>query len=406
MCHTMTAIYNNRFVMFGGWGDDEHRFNDLYIYDADADMWTAAECSGDIPCSRSTHSLTAINEGRQLILFAGYKGDEVRVNDIHILDIDSLTWKRVDTTGPKPAPRNTHTATLLKTGHILVFGGRDEFHFFNDVWLLDTNTMRWEELNMEGEKPRGRSGHTAVLVREQNVMVFGGWAGGYSRFDDLYELNTRTLKWTKHHPTGRLPRQRSGHSAALLTPTTMVIFGGWGLQTYLSDVCLLDLDTLCWRTIKPKGKHPEPRRFHSMTTLNDKLYIFGGKNDKIQFEDLVVLHFGIRPLVDQCLDVLVGNFEKMENMIEYLPLELKKKLMKLKATKDERRKKIEERRARAGQGARVEGEGVDNNNSEGQDNNNEREEEEEEENEEQNRQQEAQMALFFQLLDTHDVSRS
>lgn len=99
-----------------------------------------------------------------------------------------------------------------------------------------------------GELPRPRSGHSAVLVRDHSIVIFGGWGGGYRRFSDLFELNVGTYiflnlglqcnpfsaealitpflldtgVWTNHRPTGDLPQERSGHTACLINPNLMV----------------------------------------------------------------------------------------------------------------------------------------------------------------------------------------
>lgn len=135
----------------------------------------------------------------------------IRLNYRLTETIGTLTWTEIDVPPPKPAPRNTHTAVLLGDGlRLAIFGGRDEHKFFNDCWVLDIRTrtngfpmdlveelnsekkignFTWERVATTGSVPSPRSGHSAVLVREHSILVFGGWGGGFRRFGDLHELD-------------------------------------------------------------------------------------------------------------------------------------------------------------------------------------------------------------------------
>ena len=53
-----------------------------------------------------------------------------------------MVWSECKTTGSKgdsvPGPRGYHTATLLENNRILVFGGSDGQECFSDLHILDT----------------------------------------------------------------------------------------------------------------------------------------------------------------------------------------------------------------------------------------------------------------------------
>ncbi len=89
------------------------------------------------------------------------------------------------------------------------------------------------------------------------------------------------------------PEPRAYHS---MTPykNKIIIFGGHGgvdyNRTAFNDIYQLDLDTFEWRKPKPKGNPPEPRGGHVASLLGkkDKLFIFGGWNFILQFNNLFV----------------------------------------------------------------------------------------------------------------------
>ncbi|ELR13924.1 kelch repeatcontaining protein [Acanthamoeba castellanii str. Neff] len=326
----------------GGWSGTEQRYNDLCFFDAESEEWTVVPASGDIPCARSTHSITLINGGKQLLMFAGYKGDEQRFNDVHVLDLGTLTWTKVELPQPTPAPRNTHTAILLGDGQrLVVFGGRDEHKFFNDCWILDVVRMQWREVETTGPLPSPRSGHSAVLVRHHNMLIFGGWSGGYPRFSDVFELNLDTGEWREHSPTGDLPKGRSGHAACLLNPSLMMIFGGWGHGRYRNDVRLLDLNTLAWRKTRPLGEQPDKRRFHALALLDDRVYLYGGRNEEKHCKDLYALILGPRQLRALCVAHLVANYEQYDPQhLALLPEDVQQQVRTAREREEKRRRKL------------------------------------------------------------------
>lgn len=73
----------------------------------------------------------------------------------------------------------------------------------NDVWVLDTNTMHWSEAVCTGNPPSSRSGHTATMWGEW-LVIFGGWDGD-RHLKDTHMLNIGAalprfvrLSWSWH----------------------------------------------------------------------------------------------------------------------------------------------------------------------------------------------------------------
>ncbi len=53
------------------------------------------------------------------------------------------------------------------------------------------------------------------------------------------------------------------------------MFGGEGADD-LNDLWVYDCNSLSWTELKPKGNVPKARRFHSISLVDNRLYIFGG----------------------------------------------------------------------------------------------------------------------------------
>lgn len=57
------------------------------------------------------------------------------MNDVHMFDIDTNHWEKVQTSDHKPRPRCRHTANIVK-GQLYIFGGNDCELSFHDIWKL------------------------------------------------------------------------------------------------------------------------------------------------------------------------------------------------------------------------------------------------------------------------------
>jgi tRNA wybutosine-synthesizing protein 3 len=87
--------------------------------------------------------------------------------------------------------RAGHTATLVGT-RIFVVGGRNGNVFFNDVWVFDTKTENWQQVQKETPlSPRAY--HTTTLVRDSELWVIGG-SDHNTMYGDVHMLNTNTLE--------------------------------------------------------------------------------------------------------------------------------------------------------------------------------------------------------------------
>jgi N-acetylneuraminic acid mutarotase len=124
------------------------------------------------------------------------------------------------------------TTTLLADGRVLVAGGHGSGDRHDPAStgaeVYDPGTGQWTETGRM--TAAHRSGHTAILLPNGQVLVAGGsayprtGAGPYPRSEaELYDPITGT--WSK---TSRMTLARSGHTATLLPDGTVLVVGGYG----------------------------------------------------------------------------------------------------------------------------------------------------------------------------------
>jgi hypothetical protein len=64
--------------------------------------------------------------------------------------------------GTPPGPRSAHTAALYRGRYMLVFGGGSVAHCNNELHVLDLDTLEWSRLESEGPVPPPRAGAAAA----------------------------------------------------------------------------------------------------------------------------------------------------------------------------------------------------------------------------------------------------
>jgi hypothetical protein len=136
-------------------------------------------------------------------------------------------------TGNLVAARNSHTATLLPSGKVLVAGGFNSSGYLSSAELYDPATGSWSNTGSLGT---ARRQHTATLLPSGKVLVAGGDGNsGYLSSAELYDPAAGS--WSN---TGSLVAARNSHTATLLPSGKVLVAGGFNLTAPLSSAELYD----------------------------------------------------------------------------------------------------------------------------------------------------------------------
>ncbi|XP_063770698.1 uncharacterized protein LOC134905261 isoform X2 [Pseudophryne corroboree] len=233
-------------------------------------------------CTWHGHALTVA--GNIAFIFGGctissiLDEKPVYFNDFYMLTVapTDLTWELIPQTGHIPTPREGHDIFVVNR-KIYLFGGRSDKgtgECLQGMYSFDLGTLTWEKLKMNGAAPQTLS-HSIATVGE-NVFVFGGICHG-TVVDDLHMFNTVSETWVPVKTSGSLPDARLGHAFATVGQQ-IYMFGGCSADgVYYRDMYMLDTATLSWQCYEVKGENPVGRQFHSFTAHHDKdIYLFGG----------------------------------------------------------------------------------------------------------------------------------
>jgi hypothetical protein len=195
--------------------------------------------TGPKPNFRNGHTATLVKnrDGKCLVfIIGGWLGDSA-ASGLLVLDVTdpkSCVWVNVDERGSSPGPCNMHTAEFIPDKReIFVFRGGDGSEYLNDLHALNVDTMVWRQVQTTGVVPEPRADHASAYMEETKEMfLFGGWNGS-SRLNDFYILNTVTSTWSRPSVGGSIPRARAGMTLNAVRDR-LYLFGGNGAR---SEVC-------------------------------------------------------------------------------------------------------------------------------------------------------------------------
>jgi len=158
----------------------------------------------------------------------------VYYRDLYSLSLKDLKWKKLVTKGESPLPRIRQVEVYnSKTHSLVMFGGigtdkSGNEVVFNDVWVLDLTKLQWKKVEAKGMKVEPRCSHCGVYDPIHNRMiVFGGAGMMGKRFSDLLALDLDTYIWSRVRTKLPITLQLSDAAAVWdSNANRMLVFGG------------------------------------------------------------------------------------------------------------------------------------------------------------------------------------
>lgn len=254
--HAVATVGDDVFVVGGN--SSGRRLADAHVLNLPTMTWRRAETKSkegeDEFTARAGHA--AVVWGTKIVVVGGHVRDasEDARTDAWVLETKTMEWSRLPLEGPAnaaPLARGGHSATLVRGAYgakIIVFGGEDRRgRLLDDVHVVDLQTMRWStpESPLPGAAPTPRAGHVAASFGAgagavTNVFVFGGVARGLAGevSGELFVLDTMAMTWRAVHPAGAAPVPRA-YAAGAVVGDAWYITGGGGADGGRRDTVAL-----------------------------------------------------------------------------------------------------------------------------------------------------------------------
>lgn len=274
--------------------------------------WSIKPTNGNRPEAREGASLCVLD--RKFYMFGGQS--MTKKNDVRVLNTDNWTWTLLPTEYA-PKGRIGHSTVLYKN-QLVIFGGWSHYSHrlrmrrcFKKVYMLYMDQeIRWQRFRGQGKVPKARRYHAAALLG-WSMLVYGGVDTHSKVLKGLSVLEIETLTWVK--PPVLSEDTPSPRSACTLTPvfhptllsrsdfsvfhmpksrmdqyhpnSGFYLFGGVTSAGKVSGelwvATVIEGESLVWRLVLTEGEHPVPRSDHSAALINNRLIIYGGRNDSL-----------------------------------------------------------------------------------------------------------------------------
>lgn len=221
--HSAVLLQDGRVLLAGGTSNANVGgvLSSAEIYDPNTQTFTA---TGSMTSPRQGATATLLNDGR-VLLAGGVRnvGFRAQLASAELYDPATGTFTA---TGSMSAPREGHTATLLRDGRVFVAGGSDNgSHTLDSAEIYDPTVGSWSPA---GHMTVPRIAQVAVLLGSGQVLIAGGGRGGMPSGYIVYQ--TAEI----YHPTfqqfnpvrARMKSDRVGAGAVLLDDGRALIVGG------------------------------------------------------------------------------------------------------------------------------------------------------------------------------------
>jgi hypothetical protein len=248
------------------------------------------------PERRAYHS--SVSYSKKLYIYGGYDIKDGTLDTLWSLDVQkihdlerltyeeearrgaTIEWKKVETVGAqKPGGLAHHTAVVCGDKMYLFGGSGPRSNSEVPLWQLDLGKMRWDPVSPRSEQnPLTRDDHSAVVIQDQFMVVFGGFVDGGERTNEMWRYTFASNRWEKIKAKGG-PAARAAHSA-VARGKEMILFGGRDEDNEkLNDIWSFNFESMQWTQLIPLNAPPTPRCGHSASLHNDCMLIFGGIYD-------------------------------------------------------------------------------------------------------------------------------
>ncbi|XP_002534363.2 nitrile-specifier protein 5 isoform X2 [Ricinus communis] len=184
-------------------------------------------------------------------------------------------WVELDQKGTGPGARSSHAITIVGP-KAYAFGGEfsPRVPVDNNLHVFDLQTQAWSIPEVTGDIPPPRVGVTMAAVGK-TIYVFGGRDTTHKELNELYSFDTCTNNWILLSTGVTGPAHRSYHSTTS-DDRYVYIFGGCGVAGRLNDLWAYDTVDQKWVNYPSPGDNCKGRGGPGLAVAQGKIWVVYG----------------------------------------------------------------------------------------------------------------------------------
>lgn len=228
----------------------------------------------EVKCGINTVYNSYIQVDHLLFLFGGENFD-VFTNELAYVDLNdlNLTLKTITPHTLYPKPRSGHTMMRCRSS-LWVFGGCSSGKYFSDSWKFNLISETWEYIPSPAFSPSARCGHKAISIFGDTFLLFGG-RNEDEYFNDIFMYNFLSNQWTDLS----LSRQISARSGSciMFEYPVLIVHGGINSKGVLADLWRFNIMNSEYEEVDTVGD-PPALYDHNCDTEDEYLVVYSGTN--------------------------------------------------------------------------------------------------------------------------------
>jgi hypothetical protein len=279
----------NRAVLFAGdWLFGTGYQNDVWTFDFITDSWDSVAVANPLasPYPRAYHGAALL--GADLLVFGG-ESDTSLLQDSHLLDLTSMTWR---TTTPPTLPTQpvANLYAVSWAGEVWAYGGRLLQALISDqLWNYSGSSGVW---SITTGHPPGQRAQSALAVSSENgtLFLFGGVSDPATNVPadaSNFRLDLNTQTWASTLAPGPPPLAEAS-AVYDSTNNRILMWGGRdAAAAHPTAVWEFSMGALRWRQVPVSGPTPTGRLGHQlvMDEASGRVILFGGRVGGVGTDD-------------------------------------------------------------------------------------------------------------------------
>ncbi|KAF2074046.1 hypothetical protein CYY_004660 [Polysphondylium violaceum] len=256
--HSLTALnsgsYKGKIILIGGVINNSNNSNnnlrneldtinnDIFLLDCDTNYWVKIQAIGIYPEARHSHYVCQISN-ETILLFGGINDSNQVLNDTHLLNLsnqNTIRWTQPNSMNNAPDLKGKEYKVCFCSGAIYVIISNS-----NEMYKLDTSTFKWSQVCFVGTLPKFQMEWSSI-TSYLHYLVF-------LIENEIYFFDTIGLEWTELDVDGDRPTKRKGHSINVVG-SILVVIGGqceFPLSTIMArDIEVIDLTLFFYKKKK------------------------------------------------------------------------------------------------------------------------------------------------------------